>query len=198
MKARKELSKNSIYFFVLFISLLCGVIVGSIAASLIDNDSATNLFSSLSVNNAVRSTEVFINSAFNILKYPILTFFLGFAPLGVAIIPVIIGIKGYFLAFAVGAIMKIYGTSGVLLSVSIFGFQALLLVPGLIVLATQCFSTAAVQARILLRRQPSIAGSVFSKKFFLISGACFFTFISLILIEFFITPYLTSYAFSSL
>lgn len=195
MNPKPPLSKNIVYLIVLPAALLCGVVAGSVSASLIDGGVNSEI---LALITAAASESILLKNAWNILRLPLILSFLGFTPLGTVLIPLAVGVKGYTFSYTVGAIIKVYGVSGIWIALSIFGLQALVLFPALILLSAQNLSTATAQAKLLFKGKNSIATSIFTKRHFLISGLCFFVLTILVLAETLITPLLISHAINSM
>lgn len=75
------------------------------------------------------------------LRWPLLTFFLGFTALGVVGIPVLFAVRGFLLSFAVSSFVLMFGGVGAILAFFAFGFTGMLSVPALFVLGTQGFAS---------------------------------------------------------
>lgn len=58
-------------------------------------------------------------------------FVLGLTALGVVGIPLLLGVRGFFLCFSVGCFCRVFGTAGLLPAFALFGLPALLWAPGL-------------------------------------------------------------------
>ena len=195
MNPKHPTSKNIVYLITLLAVLFCGVVAGAVSASLIDEAASQELISLISA--AMPSVSPY-KTALTTLKLPLIIFLLGFTPLGTVFIPVFTGIKGYTLSYTIGAILKAYGVSGIWLSLSIFGFQALILFPVLILLSTQNLSVSITQAKGLFKSNHIFTNGIFTKKHFLISGICFGALFILIVLEICITPQLITHAFNGL
>lgn len=77
-----------------------------------------------------------------ILRWPLLAFFLGFTALGLIGLPIVAGLRGFFLAFSVSALSLAYGRSGLGLAFLLLGLPGLVTVPAFFLLCTQSFSAS--------------------------------------------------------
>ena len=75
------------------------------------------------------------------LRWPVLTFLLGFTALGVVGIPLLFGVRGFLLSFAVSSFVRMFGGAGAILAFFAFGFTGMLSVPALFVLGVQGFAS---------------------------------------------------------
>ena len=124
------------------------------------------------------------------LRWPVLTFLLGFTALGVVGIPLLFGVRGFLLSFAVASLVRLFGGAGCLLAMALFGISGALSVPALFVLGVQSFQAA---------RQ--LAGRVwgdgklpmpYGKTYFVRCGGCAAALCVCILLDCFVVPALVS------
>ncbi len=201
MKAKNSFSKNAITFIALSAVLLCGVIVGSVTASFIESDTAYKLSTSISssASAGINDTARFLpTTLLNLLKYPLIAFLLGFTLLGIGLIPLVVGLRGYFLAFSIGVVIKLYGLDGIWLSVALWGLQCLVSIPCLLLISVQSFNCARAQMQLFTGGKRVIIGSVFTKAHFVFFGICILVLILFSFIEVFITPKLINFAFTNI
>lgn len=78
-------------------------------------------------------------SVWDLARWPLAAFFLGSTTLGVLGLPVLLGTRGFLLAFASATFVRLFGASGVAASLAAFGVTALVSVPVLFVTATDAF-----------------------------------------------------------
>lgn len=76
-------------------------------------------------------------------RYPLLAFLLGFASIGVVLLPALTAAFGFFLSFAVCCFTATFGAGGVALSIAVFGLRCLVTVPCYFLLAVPAWETAA-------------------------------------------------------
>lgn len=89
------------------------------------------------------------------LKYLLAAFVLGLTALGVAGLPIIFGIRGFFFAFPIACFCRVFGGRGLLPAFLLFGLSALLWAPALFLTGTSGF----LSARQLLRLRTGEGGS---------------------------------------
>ncbi len=76
------------------------------------------------------------------LRYPLVTFFLGFSALGVLLVPILCLSQSFFLAFSVRCFASALGRDGVLLALGSMGIRCLITVPCTLYLALWSMSSA--------------------------------------------------------
>lgn len=76
------------------------------------------------------------------LRWPVAAFFLGFTALGLIVLPVLSGLRGFYLSFTIGAFSLAYQRTGLSLAFLLLGIPALLSVPVFFILMTQSFSAS--------------------------------------------------------
>ena len=82
------------------------------------------------------------------LRYLLAAVVLGLTAVGVAGLPVLFAVRGFFFSFSVGCFFKVFGSAGMLPAFVLFGVPALVWAPGFFLVGTQGFSNAVF----LLRR----------------------------------------------
>ena len=76
-------------------------------------------------------------------RYPLMAFLLGFASIGVVLLPGVTAAYGFFLSFSVCCFTAAFGTDGVLLAMAVFGLRCLVTLPCYFLLAASSWGTAA-------------------------------------------------------
>lgn len=71
----------------------------------------------------------------DLARWPIFAFLLGFTALGVVAIPALLIVRGFLLSYAVTTFVGLFGTDGLAAALAAFGVTALLLIPVLFVIA---------------------------------------------------------------
>ena len=137
----------------------------------------------------------FVLFLFNMFKYHLLAMFFGFSVLGIICLPVLSALRGFFLCFSISAMIRLFGSNGIALALSVFGIGTLLTIPCYFILAVQAFSASlnlfkAVRATGGGRVPPVPYG----RGYFLLWGVCFLILAVAFLAGVFITPYLTDLA----
>ncbi|MBR5479814.1 MAG: hypothetical protein IKU84_06510 [Clostridia bacterium] len=198
MRIKAHFSKSTINFIVLSIFLLCGIIVGAVTASYIEGDTISDL--SKSISGIVNSdhSKILIKTVFSVFKYPLFVFLCGFTALGVLFLPIVIYVKGYYCAFSIGAIIRIYGTAGIWISFSVFAVQAIVLIPCLLLISALSFNSAKQQWRMFITGKHSVFEPILTKQHIFTVTFCFICLLFLSAFEVFITPNLVSYALKNI
>ncbi len=189
--------KNYLGLFTCGALFLCGCIIGTLSAGFVSDGTALNEYISgyLSFFLSDASTEISLFSAVaNNFKYHLLALFLGFSILGVVSIPVLSAVRGFFLSFSVSAIIRLLGSRGILLALSIFGINTLITIPCFFVLSVSAFSASLYVLRLVFSKNLKNAPSPFNKRFFTNCGICLIVQMMSALIDTYLSPRLISYA----
>lgn len=87
-----------------------------------------------------------LSAVWEIIRWPLLTFFLGFTALGVLGLPIMFCIRGFLLSYAVAILVRLYGISGLAVSLAVFGVSGFLVLPALFTLGVDSFRGAGAMA----------------------------------------------------
>ena len=79
------------------------------------------------------------SSIWDLARWPFVAFLLGSTALGAVGIPILLGARGFLLAFSSAAFARIFGLPGVAASLAAFGVTALVAVPVLFVVSADAF-----------------------------------------------------------
>lgn len=112
-----------------------------------------------------------VSAAAVYFRYPLLAFLLGFASIGVVLLPVSAAAFGFFLSFAVCCFTAAFGPDGVLLALAALGLRCVVTMPCFFLLASSSCGTAAGLAAVSFgsgRRTAPACGRVDWRRF----GAC--------------------------
>ena len=93
-----------------------------------------------------------LSAAVIYFRYPLLAFFLGFASVGVVLLPGVTVAYGFFLSFSVCCFTAAFGADGVLLALAVFGLRCLVTLPVYFLLAVPSWGTAAGLAAVSFGR----------------------------------------------
>ena len=85
-------------------------------------------------------------------RYPLLAFLLGFASIGVVLLPFVTVAYGFFLSFSVCCFTAAFGADGVLLALAVFGLRCAVTVPCYFLLAVPSWGTSAALASVSFGR----------------------------------------------
>ena len=196
MKRKSYVPENVASSIILLLSIILGLVIGSASVAHIDETTASKLLSSITTVGINAETGNLLQTIWDTFKYPFFVFILGFTFLGLIFIPILLALRGYFVSFSIGTLIKLYGVSGLGLSASIFGIQILFSFPCLFVLSLECFKLAKEQLKFLSGAKYSFTDIFLNKHFIYTVLVCICALIFLTLIEFFITPHLIKYAFN--
>jgi len=123
------------------------------------------------------------------LRWPLAAFLLGASAWGLLGIPLLCGLRGFFLGFSVGAFAHAYGRSGLAVAFLLQGLPGLLAVPAFFLLAVQSLSTA---WSLLSSPGQGKQESFFSKESFFRCGVCAVALAASLLVEYYLVPALIS------
>ena len=113
----------------LFLALLflCGVILGQLFALQVPESTGAELESYLSEFLQLERESSLSGAAVSTLvlyfRYPLLAFLLGFASIGILLLPAVSLAFGFFLSFSVSCFTASFGGDGVLLALAVFGLR---------------------------------------------------------------------------
>lgn len=98
------------------------------------------------------------------LRYPLLAFLLGFASLGVLLLPCVTIAYGFFLSFSVCCFTAAFGVNGVILALSVFGLRCLVALPCYFLLAVPAWETSAQLAALSLGKSRHMPAALYGKQ----------------------------------
>lgn len=81
-----------------------------------------------------------LSTVWQVIRWPLLAVLCSFSVVGLIGIPILLVVRGFFLAFAAAVFVRVFGLGGELLSLLLLGGGAVLGVPVLFVLGTQALS----------------------------------------------------------
>ncbi len=79
-------------------------------------------------------------------RYPLAAFLLGFASIGILLLPAVTGAFGFFLSFSVCCFTASFGADGVLLALAVFGLRSAVTLPCYFLLAVPSLERSAALA----------------------------------------------------
>lgn len=98
------------------------------------------------------SAKSFLSSLLLYFRYPLLAFLLGFASVGIFLLPMVSAAFGFFLSFSVCCFTAVFGGKGVLLALTVFGLRCFVTLPGFFLLAVPSFQNSAALAALSFGR----------------------------------------------
>lgn len=170
---------------VILISFAVGLLVGALFAAY--GGDADEL-ERLAVPSVGRPT--FGGAAVSMMRYPLLAALCGFAVFGVIAEPVIVGARGFLLAFSFTALGRIHGAVGFIFAAAVSAVQILVALPCTLKLAEQGFCGSARLAASLGGR----AKGAYTSVYFLRMAVIFLLLLLGTLAETYITPWLAMLA----
>ncbi|MBD5133957.1 MAG: hypothetical protein HDT38_05745 [Clostridiales bacterium] len=78
-------------------------------------------------------------SVWDLARWPLAAFLLGSTALGVLGLPILLGVRGFLLAFAATTFVRLFGLPGLAASLTAFGVTALVAVPVMFAIAADAF-----------------------------------------------------------
>ena len=131
--------------FLLALFFFGGVLFGQVLAGRVPDETGMELQQYL--EDYIRlggepSARTAISAAVQYFRYPLLAFALGFASIGVVLLPLSAAVFGFFLSFAVCCFTAAFGPDGVLLALAAMGLRCLVTVPCYFYVALAALDTA--------------------------------------------------------
>ena len=93
------------------------------------------------------------SSIWDLVRWPLAAFLLGSTAFGIVGVPVLLGVRGFLLSFAAATFVRLFGLSGMAVSLAAFGVTALVAVPVLFAVSADAFRQA--QGRLSGDRPPT-------------------------------------------
>ena len=132
---------------------LAGVILGQVLAGRVPAETGAELNRYLEdyvqLNGQTgRSATAALSAVVIYFRYPLLAFLLGFASIGVVLLPCVTVAYGFFLSFSVCCFTAAFGPDGVLLALAVFGLRCAVTLPCYFLLAVPSWGTSAALAAV--------------------------------------------------
>jgi stage II sporulation protein M len=190
---QKQVKNNLALYFLVLVFFAAGIAAGAFtvdALSSVQKEELINYFQSFFTvldQEPVQSAVIFKQSLINNSQFAILIWLLGITVIGVPLILMIVGIKGFIVGFSVSFLVEGMGLKGLLFAVAAILPQNLLIVPGIIAAAVLGISFSIS----MLRRKKSKPKKSFASELAIYSINILFTLLILLfgsLVEGYITP----------
>lgn len=97
-------------------------------------------------------------------RYPLLAFLLGFASIGVVLLPLTSVAFGFFLSFSVSCFTASFGADGVLLALGVFGLRCAVTLPCYFLLAVPALGTSSALASLSFGRGRRAAAVTYGRE----------------------------------
>lgn len=171
---RRQLSR--LLFLALF--FFAGMILGQVCSSRVPDatgdELARYLTDFLKVERDDPAPRAALSAAVLYFRYPLLAFLLGFASIGVVLLPLSAGAFGFFLSFSVCCFTAAFGPDGVLLALAVFGLRCAVTLPCYFLLAVPSLERAMALACLSFgkgrRAAPVTYGRVWWSRLAVLSG----------------------------
>lgn len=146
--------KNIALYLITILSFTIGISTGAFTVNALGDTQSDELYSYLQeflyimgTQDSVNVTELLKLSIFNHLKIIIILWVLGITVIGIPLILIIIGIKGFTIGFTVGFLIRYMDFKGVLFTVLAILPQSIIVIPCYILAAVICINFALTIAR---------------------------------------------------
>lgn len=173
---------------------LAGVILGQVLAGRISEELAQELVEYLRLYVALEgecSPWTVLSALVLYFRYPLLAVLLGFASLGVALLPCITVAFGFFLSFSVCCFTAAFGEGGVVLALAILGLRCVVTLPCYFLLAVPAWQTSAALAGASLGRR---SAPVYGKDWWLRLAVCVGVLLAGMCVDLYLSPWLLQLA----
>lgn len=135
-----------------------------------------------------KSGAVFVSTLLVYFRYPLLAFLLGFASLGVLLLPCVTAAYGFFLSFSVCCFTASFGADGVILALSVFGLRCLATLPCYFLLAVPAWEMSAQLAALSLGKGRHVPVGWYRKQDWIRCGICLVLLLAGACLEWRLTP----------
>lgn len=173
---------------------LFGALAGAVSANYISFDDSMllkNYF--LAAESGIFESGGLLRSLFDAFLYHAIAVFFGFSAFGFLFLPLLSGVRGFFLTFVAAAVIRALGGGGWLVALALFGLSSFISIPCFFVLSVQAFTASFNLSGALLRR--SVAShAIYGKIFFIRCMLCAAALIITALIDAYLSPILASLA----
>jgi len=181
----------------------CGIILGTVSARRLDALGTQVLYESMmgymeQIRAGTYVSPGFLSVLWTAGRDHLLVLFLGFSLLGSLCLPILSGVRGFYLSFPIAAFIRAFGTGGVPVALSLFGVGALFTLPIFFVLTEQAFSASAEMGRMVLGVGNVQIGALYGRGFLRKLIFCSFGILAAVFVEIYLTPALVSWTSSFL
>lgn len=172
---------------------LGGVVLGQVLAGRVPQDAGQELrryltdYLTLADEQALSGRAV-LSAVVIYVRYPLLAFLLGFASVGVVLLPAASAAFGFFLSFSVCCFTAAFGADGVLLALAVFGLRCAVTLPCFFLLAVPSLGTAAALASLSFGRGRRAAPAVYGRACWLRFCGCTAAELAGVCVELFLSP----------
>lgn len=167
-------------FRLLFLALFffAGIVLGQVFSGRVPDATGDELNRYLTdflrVERADSVPRAALSAAVLYFRYPLMAFLLGFASVGVVLLPLTAGAFGFFLSFSVCCFTAAFGSDGVLLALAVFGLRCAVTLPCYFLLAVPSLERSMALASLSFgrgrRAAPVVYGRAWWSRLAVLSG----------------------------
>ena len=178
----------------LFLALLFfgGLVLGQVLAGRVPDATGDELTRYLTdyiqVGGGERSAGTVLSALVIYFRYPLAAFLLGFASIGIVLLPCVTVAYGFFLSFSVCCFTAAFGSDGVLLALAVFGLRCLVTLPVYFLLAVPSLGTSAGLAAVSFGRGRRTAPVIYGRSCWLRFGICMAALLAGVCVDLFLSP----------
>lgn len=183
--------------FLLAVCFLVGVLLGQLFAERVPEATGTELGMYLESYFRVgqeSSRNAFFSVLLQYFRYPLIVGVLGFASVGVALIPGITLAVGFLLSFSVFCFTAAFGTQGVFLAVVAMGLRCLITIPCYFVLAVPAWGRSAALASLAFGKGRRVSTDVYGPGLWRVVILCLAVLLIGTCLDWFCTPKILEWA----
>lgn len=176
---------------------LAGILLGQVLAGRVPDETGQELTAYLREYVALEqelSPRTVASALVLYLRYPLLAVLLGFASIGVVLLPGVTLLFGLSLSFSVSCFTAAFGTGGVLLALAVFGLRCAVTLPVFFLLAVPAWGTAAALSALSFGRGRRTAPVTYGRAWWRRLGTCSLVLLVGVCVELFVSPWLLSLA----
>ena len=179
---------------VLALFFFAGVILGQVFSARVPDatgdELACYLTDFLKVEEGDLSPRTALSAAALYFRYPLAAFLLGFASIGVLLLPLVSGAFGFFLSFSVCCFTAAFGSDGVVLALAVFGLRCAVTLPCYFLLAVPAWGTSASLASLSFGHGRRAAPVVYGRSCWVRFGGVTVALLAGMCVDLFLSPWL--------
>ena len=170
---------------------LCGIFGGQVLAGRIPSTAGQELTEYLkyyvTLENHI-SPQTVRSSLLLYLRYPVLAALLGFASIGVVLLPGVAVAFGFFLSFSVSCFTAAFGPAGMLVALAVMGLRTLTTLPCFFLLAAHSLGSSAALASLSFGRGRRSAPVAYGSKWWSCFVVCLLVLLAGVCVELLCAP----------
>ena len=175
---------------ILSVAFLFGCFLGAIWAAGLDGERAGQLRSYMSEYLAMAEqtgvTASFGSILWSHFRWCLYLLLFGLSTFGILWLPVLFGLRGFLLTFAVGCFLRVYGGTGIVPGLLLLGLPSLLWIPAMWIMTTQMMECCFLRLGSKIRAGQSASG--IQRNFTTVLGMSFLLMLLCVFLEYWILP----------